>query len=177
MIDSVIHKVIELHLPGPDATDSLAQALARVCRQGDVIGLRGELGAGKTTLARAFIRARGAMAGQPCAEEVPSPTFTLVQIYHMGEVAIWHFDLYRLERSADAIELGIDEAFATAISLVEWPERLDTLLPSDRLEVSLDIPASDGPSRDGDREDTVRTARLTGFGTWRDRLEDLDLHD
>ena len=164
--------MIEFHLPGPDATASLAQALARLCRQGDVIGLKGELGAGKTTFARAFIQARGAMAGVPRAEEVPSPTFTLVQIYDIGEAAIWHFDLYRLERAADAIELGIDEAFATAISLVEWPERLDNLLPLDRLEVKLDIPGGERETEDG-----VRTARLTGFGTWQGRLEDLDFHD
>ncbi len=164
--------MIEFHLPGPDATASLAQALARLCRQGDVIGLSGELGAGKTTFARAFIHARGAMAGGSCDEEVPSPTFTLVQIYDIGEAAVWHFDLYRLERSADAVELGIDEAFATAISLVEWPERLDNLLPPDRLEVSLDIPGGEEHAEEG-----VRTARLTGFGSWQGRLKDLDFHD
>ena len=164
--------MIEFHLPGPDATASLAHALARLCRRGDVIGLKGERGAGKTTFARAFIHACGAMAGVPCDEEVPSPTFTLVQIYDIGEAAVWHFDLYRLERSSDAVELGIDEAFATAISLVEWPERLDNLLPPDRLEVKLDIPGGEG-----DAEEAERTARLTGFGTWEGRLKDLDFHD
>ena len=168
--------MIEFHLSGLDATASLAHALAKLCRQGDVIGLRGELGAGKTTFARAFIHARGAMAGIHGHEheEVPSPTFTLVQIYDLGKVAVWHFDLYRLERGADAVELGIDEAFATAISLVEWPERLGTLLPPDRLEVRLEITAGDG---DGDEDDAGRTARLTGFGTWEGRLKDLDFHD
>ncbi len=167
--------MIEFHLPDPDATDRLAKALARLCRQGDVIGLSGELGAGKTTFARAFIHARAHMAGAPDNEEVPSPTFTLVQIYDIGEVhdpPVWHFDLYRLERSADAIELGIDEAFATAISLVEWPERLDTLLPPDRLDVNLDIPGGDG-----DGSDSARTARLRCFGAWEGRLKDLDFHD
>ncbi len=164
--------MIEFHLSSPDATGQLAHALAKLCRQGDVIGLSGELGAGKTTFARAFIHARGAMAGVPCDEEVPSPTFTLVQIYDFGEIQVWHFDLYRLERSADAVELGIDEAFATAISLVEWPERLDTLLPPDRLEVRLDIPADEG-----DADEAARTARLTGFGTWEGRVKDLDFHD
>ncbi len=164
--------MIEFHLPGPDATASLAQALARLCRQGDVIGLSGELGAGKTTFARAFIHARGAMAGIPCDEEVPSPTFTLVQIYDIGEAQVWHFDLYRLERSADAVELGIDEAFATAISLVEWPERLENMLPPDRLDVSLGIPGGDGNG-----EGTARTARLRCFGSWEGRLKDLDFHD
>lgn len=162
-------------MPGPDATGKLAQALAPLCRQGDVIGLCGELGAGKTTFARAFIHARATMAGDPCDEEVPSPTFTLVQIYDIGEAGepqVWHFDLYRLERGADAVELGIDEAFATAISLVEWPERLDNLLPPDRLDVRLDITGGDGNG-----EGTARTARLTGFGSWEGRLKDLDFHD
>ncbi len=164
--------MIEFHLSGPDATASLAHALAGLCRRGDVIGLKGELGAGKTTFARAFIHARANMAGAPCDEEVPSPTFTLVQVYDIGDVQVWHFDLYRLERGADAVELGIDEAFATAISLVEWPERLDNLLPPDRLEVKLDIPGGDG---NGD--ETARTARLAGFGSWQGRLKDLDFHD
>lgn len=165
-------KVIEFHLSGPDATGKLAQALAKLCHRGDVIGLSGDLGAGKTTFARAFIHARAVLAGVPGDEEVPSPTFTLAQIYEIGEVAVWHFDLYRLERSEDAVELGIDEAFATAISLIEWPERLDNLLPPDRLDLHLDITGAEGTP-----DETARTARITGFGAWEGRLKDLDFHD
>ena len=100
---------------------------------GDVIGLCGALGSGKTAFARAFIRAR---LGRP-QEEVPSPTFTLVQLYEHAAGAIWHFDLYRLSAPEDAYELGIEDAFSNAVSLIEWPETLGDLMPADWLEVRL----------------------------------------
>ena len=117
----------------PAATARLAARLAPLAAPGDVIGLSGSLGSGKTTFARAFIRAR---LDRP-EEEVPSPTFTLVQLYEHAAGAIWHFDLYRLGAPADACELGIEDAFAGAISLIEWPERLGALMPDDRLRVHL----------------------------------------
>jgi tRNA threonylcarbamoyladenosine biosynthesis protein TsaE len=122
----------ETVLPDAAATAALAARLAPLATAGDVVALRGTLGSGKTSFARAFIAAR---AGR--AVEVPSPTFTLVQAYELPDGAIWHFDLYRLARADDAIELGIDEAFATAISLIEWPERLGDLLPMQRLDLTL----------------------------------------
>src|SRR5882672_4489738 len=100
-------------LPDEAATAAFAARISALAEIGDVIALRGNLGAGKTTFARAFIRARG------CAEEVPSPTFTLAQIYELASAAIWHFDLYRLESPEDAWELGIEEAFSDGISLIE----------------------------------------------------------
>jgi tRNA threonylcarbamoyladenosine biosynthesis protein TsaE len=121
-----------LVLPDERATRSLAARIAARARPGDVIALSGPLGAGKTSFARAFIRARfGA------AEEVPSPTFTLVETYSGEGPPIWHFDLYRLDRPEDAWELGIEDAFAGGISLIEWPERLGALLPPGRLQVAL----------------------------------------
>ena len=114
-------------------TERLARHLALHAAPGDVIGLCGPLGSGKTAFARAFIRAR---LGRP-AEEVPSPTFTLVQLYEHAAGAIWHFDLYRLSAPEETYELGIEDAFAGAISLIEWPEKLGELLPRDRLEVRL----------------------------------------
>jgi tRNA threonylcarbamoyladenosine biosynthesis protein TsaE len=96
-----------------------------------VIALTGELGAGKTSFARAFIRALGGIG------EVPSPTFTLVQVYELETATVWHFDGYRLRDPEEAWELGIEDAFADGISLVEWPERFGTLLPTRRLEVAL----------------------------------------
>ena len=123
-------------------TEGLARCLAPHAAPGNVIGLCGALGSGKTAFARAFIRAR---LGRP-AEEVPSPTFTLVQLYEHAAGAIWHFDLYRLDGPEDAYELGIEDAFSHAISLIEWPEKLGELLPGDRLEVWL-APGEDEEAR------------------------------
>ena len=123
--------MVVIDLSDEAATAALAARLARLIRRGDVIALKGELGAGKTSFARAFIRARGA------AEEVPSPTFTLVQIYELGESTIWHFDCYRLRHPEEAWELAIEDAFNDGISLIEWPERLGSLLPTRRLLIRL----------------------------------------
>ncbi len=125
-----------LDLPDEAATARLGAALAAVLRPGDVVALDGDLGAGKTALARALIRAA---TGDP-DEEVPSPTFTLVQTYDGLDGAVyWHFDLYRLEQPDDAVELDIDEAFAEGISLIEWPARLGGYLPRRALRIALTI--------------------------------------
>src|SRR5689334_25266717 len=124
--------MVVLDLPDETATAALATRVSAAAAAGDVIALKGDLGTGKTSFARAFIRARG----NP-DEEVPSPTFTLVQIYELDPIAIWHFDLYRLQSAEEAWELGIEDAFGTATSLIEWPERLGPLLPARRLEVTL----------------------------------------
>jgi tRNA threonylcarbamoyladenosine biosynthesis protein TsaE len=145
-------------LPDLAATARLARSLAARARPRDVIGLSGDLGAGKTTLARAFIEAVAASTGCP-AEEVPSPTFTMVQVYEFPGLSIWHFDLYRLQAPEDAFELGLEEAFAHAVSLIEWPERLGPLLPPDRLEVRLEPGDGEG-----------RRAVLHGFGNWAPRV-------
>ena len=153
---------ITIELRDEAATGRLAAAVAARARVGDVIALAGGLGAGKTSFARAFLRAR---AGDP-ALEVPSPTFTLVQTYDLPDGPVWHFDLYRLKQAEEAWELGIEDAFAEAISLIEWPERLGGLLPAEHLEVALD--AANEPS--------ARSARLTATATWRDRIAGLDSH-
>ena len=142
-------------------TEALAAKLARLARPGDVIALRGGLGAGKTALARGFIRSRHALStgGGEDVAEVPSPTFTLVQVYELADAAVWHFDLYRLAKPEDAWELGIEDAFDEAISLIEWPERLGSLLPADRLDLELTITGGD-----------ARQAKLTGHGGWAARL-------
>ena len=129
---------------------------------GDVIALRGELGSGKTSFARGFIRALG--RGD---EEVPSPTFTLVEVYEFSDYvpAVWHFDLYRLAKSEDVYELGFDEALGGAILLIEWPERLGPLLPAERLDVEL----SAGIAR------SARRVRLGGSRSWARRLATLEL--
>ncbi|BBK29426.1 tRNA (adenosine(37)-N6)-threonylcarbamoyltransferase complex ATPase subunit type 1 TsaE [Allostella humosa] len=142
-------------MPDMAATERLAAALARLSRSGDTIALSGDLGAGKTALARAFIRQR---LGRP-DEEVPSPTFTLVQTYGEVEDEIWHADLYRLARPDEAIELGLEDAFGHAIVLIEWPDRIAGLLPRDRLEVAIGFDAGQ-----------VRQATLTPYASWIDRM-------
>ncbi|WP_020699485.1 tRNA (adenosine(37)-N6)-threonylcarbamoyltransferase complex ATPase subunit type 1 TsaE [Reyranella massiliensis] len=124
-----------LPLADEAATERLGAALAARLRPRDVVALEGGLGAGKTTLARAILRAA---AGDP-ELIVPSPTFTLVEIYETPGVSWWHFDLYRLEQPEQVFELGWEEARAEGVALVEWPERLGPLLPRDRLTVRLAI--------------------------------------
>ena len=142
-------------LPDEGSTAALAARIAALAKPGDIIALRGDLGAGKTSFARAFIRACG-----DAREEVPSPTFTLVQIYETDAGTIWHFDLYRLKTADEAWELGIEDAFASGISLIEWPERLGPLLPARRLDVTLDF---------GDRPQ-ARCALIAGDAEWPLRL-------
>jgi len=142
----------------------LGEDLAFVARRGDLVTLSGELGAGKTTLARAIIRALLNNAG----EEIPSPTFTLVQTYETPRMPVAHFDLYRLGAPEELDELGLDLALAHGIALVEWPERAGELLPADRLEVRIDDPGSDTEGRGTDRRVTLR-----GHGEWAPRLKRL----
>ena len=149
--------MIAIDLPDEAATGALAARLATVARAGDVIALQGELGAGKTSFARAFIRALGGTG------EVPSPTFTLVQVYELGPASVWHFDGYRLRDPEEAWELGIEDAFAEGISLIEWPERFGTLLPARRLLVSL----SSGATASG------RRAVIDAPVNWAGRLAGL----
>jgi len=124
-----------LPLADEAATERLGAALAARLRPRDVVALEGDLGAGKTTLARAILRAA---AGDP-ALIVPSPTFTLVEIYETPGASWWHFDLYRLEQPEQVFELGWEDARAEGVALVEWAERLGPLLPRDRLTVRLAI--------------------------------------
>ncbi len=151
------------------ATRELAVRLAAAARAGDVFGLSGPLGAGKTTFARAFIAARAVLAGvEP--EDVPSPTFTLVQSYDfpgdpVETPTVYHIDLYRIENPDEAIELGLEDAFAAGISLVEWPERLGAHLPRNRIDMRFAL--GDGA--------TERTVELSGLGSGRKRLKETGL--
>ena len=114
------------------ATEALAAALADAARSGDAICLAGELGVGKTAFARAFLRAAGV------TDEVPSPTFNLMLQYDTAAGTVWHIDLYRLSASEELTELGLEDAFASAICLIEWPDRLSDLTPTDRLDLVFD---------------------------------------
>jgi tRNA threonylcarbamoyladenosine biosynthesis protein TsaE len=145
-----------LELADEAATAAIAEAFARRAEPGDLIALAGPLGSGKTAFARAFIRALAP------GEEVPSPTFTLVQTYVTPRGAVWHFDAYRLARPEDAVELGIDEALSDGIVLVEWPERIAGLLPEERIEIAL----SAGPTADS------RIAELRVPEAWAGRFDE-----
>lgn len=144
---------LTLVLPDEAATAALGARLALACRPGDVIALEGDLGAGKTTLARGLIRA---LAGP--ATEVPSPTFTLVQTYQAPALEVWHFDLYRLESPLEARELGLDAAI-DGLALLEWPQRLGQYLPATRLEVRLSF------------EGEGRIAHLVDYSGWSMRID------
>ena len=143
----------------------LAEEIAFAARPGDVIALSGALGAGKTTLARALI---GALQGG-AREEIPSPTFTLVQTYATPRMAVAHFDLYRLEDPSEFEELGLDHALQHGLALIEWPERVHQALPDNRLEVLLE----DEGDRTAAVESGTRRITLTGHGDWGIRLERL----
>jgi tRNA threonylcarbamoyladenosine biosynthesis protein TsaE len=119
-------------LSSPDQTAALAQRLGACLGPGDTLLLQGPIGAGKTHFARSLIQSR-----LTAPEDVPSPTFTLVQTYEAKEIEIWHADLYRLTSPDEVVELGLTDAFQSAICLVEWPDRLGSLAPQDALTLNF----------------------------------------
>ena len=139
-------------------TQHLAATLAPLAEVGDIIALSGDLGTGKTVFARAFINTLGE------SREVPSPTFTLVQSYYLNPTTVHHFDLYRLEKSEDAFELGIEELFVGGISLIEWPERLGSFLPMDRLNLIFSY------STHLSGTTTTRQIKINGPRSWQSRI-------
>jgi len=148
--DTLFHAVFPL--PDLAATEALGARIAGQLRPGDLVALSGELGAGKTTLARTIVTSLGV------AENVPSPTFTLVQCYETPALIISHYDLYRLKSPRELDELGLEEALELGAVLVEWPERAETRLPMDRLTVELSA------------HDDGRRAALSAPKRWRDLL-------
>ena len=142
----------ELALADEAATGRLGAAISAGLRSGEAVCLEGPLGAGKSTLARALVRALTTPQ-----EDVPSPTFTLVQFYEGAGLSVAHFDLYRLTSAEEAYEIGLDEALEDGAAIIEWPERLEGRLPPDRLDIEISI--------DGD----MRRARLTPHGDWKGR--------
>lgn len=155
--------IATLALPSPDATAALAAQIGALLRPGDTLGLVGPVGAGKSFFARALIQALQMAAGQP-PEDVPSPTFTLIQSYEAGSQEIWHCDLYRLSDPSEALELGLDTALETAICLVEWPERLGADWPEARaLTCTFDLTPMP----------EARQISLRGGAPWAMRLHEI----
>ncbi len=146
-------------MPDEAATAALARAVAATLRPGDVVALRGGLGAGKTTLARALIRALTGID-----EDVPSPTFTLVQSYDTTIGPLHHFDLYRIEHPDELTEIGWHEALGDGIVVVEWPERAGGALPPRRLDIAIGFGATS----------ETRIARLNSEGGWADNRMDFE---
>ena len=145
------------------ATYRLMTDVAAVIEPGDWITLSGDLGAGKTTFARALIR----HLADDDTVEVPSPTFTLTQTYTLPRFALVHADLYRLSGPAELAELGLEDAPEGAVTLLEWPDRATGFLPPDRLDVAFTLVPQNGPS--------ARNARVTGYGRFAPRAERIHL--
>jgi len=150
----------ELALADEASTARLGAGVGRALAVGEAVCLWGPLGAGKSTLARGLIRA----LTHP-DEDVPSPTFTLVQFYAGDVLPLAHFDLYRLARADEAYEIGLDEALEDGVAIIEWPERLDGRLPADRLDIEIAIVGAGGAD--------TRLARLTPRGRWEGRSIEL----
>ena len=150
-----------LFIKDEKALAALAARIAPLLKTGDVVTLQGDLGTGKSTFARALIRSLSDKQ-----EEVPSPTFTLVQVYDLPQVSIWHFDLYRLEEKAmDILELGWDDARRDGVCLVEWPDKLGKLLPKERLDIKI------GFNKDSENS---RTITLSSHGSWIIRMKGIE---
>lgn len=143
---------------GPLETKKLATLFKANLQKGDVVLLKGEIGAGKSHFARSLIQ-----SAMHIKEEVPSPTFTLVQVYDTTIGSIWHADLYRLNDYSDVIELGLIDAFGEEIVLLEWPERLGYLEPKDSLTIEIII-------LEGDRREIIFS---TTSNEWKPRLDKI----
>lgn len=141
--------VREIMLADEAATEALGALIAGRLQLGDAVLLAGDLGAGKTTLARAVLRALGV------EESVPSPTFTLVQHYETKGLAVNHFDLYRIENESEIDQLGLDEVLSGGAAIIEWPERAGSRTPEDALHIEMEIAG-----------ETSRLVKASGPGRW-----------
>jgi tRNA threonylcarbamoyladenosine biosynthesis protein TsaE len=146
----------DFRLETEEDTARFGAALAGALEMGEAICLSGPLGAGKSVMARALIRAL-----IPDEGDVPSPTFTLVQFYQAPDFPIAHFDLYRITSPDEAFEIGLDEALRDGSAVIEWAERLGHHLPPNRADIEIEV--------DGD----ARRVRLTAHGAWEERALDL----
>jgi tRNA threonylcarbamoyladenosine biosynthesis protein TsaE len=128
----MLNKTLKIDIHSAEETANLARLLSPNLASGDTVLLSGPVGAGKTHFARAFIKSL-----LVSDEDVPSPTFTLVQTYDTRCGEVWHADLYRLSEEQEIVELGLSDAMIDAICLIEWPDRLGSYVPDDALHISL----------------------------------------
>ena len=146
----------QVRLTDLSQTKKLAESLAKLLKTGDVIALYGTLGVGKTAFTRFLVQS---FCGKK--EEVPSPTFTLLQTYETDDFPIYHFDLYRLKKQDEVLELGIEDAFYDGVSLIEWPEKMGGYLPKKKI-LKIEIEC----------QDEVRTFTFSSENPkWNERLE------
>lgn len=139
----------DLTLDSLPATAALGRRIADGLRVGDAVALEGDLGAGKTTLARAILESLGV------TEDVPSPTFTLMQQYETPKLAVRHYDFYRIEKPSEVNELGLDEALDEGAVLIEWPDKAPSRIPADALRVTLSATS-----------ERARNAHIEGPARW-----------
>lgn len=149
-------RISYITLESPQATEQFAHDLAIQLDAGDTVLLSGQIGVGKTHFARAAI-----LSMLPEPEDVPSPTYTLVQTYEGRQVEIWHADLYRLIDPSEIIELGLIDAFSSALCLVEWPERLKDFEPKNALGLAFEV---------GDHEDQRTVAMSWSDSRWDEKV-------
>lgn len=150
---------LSLRLRDLAATEALGAQIAAGIAPGDTVAMEGDLGTGKTALARAVLRALG------IADAVPSPTFTLVQHYETAKLPVSHYDLYRIEHPWEFEELGLDEALANGAALIEWPEHAGNRLPADALHVHLEMNGAG-----------ARHARVSGPARWAKAFPEAAAH-
>ncbi len=145
--------MLEFICPDEKATTDLAVRVAAAAQTGDVFALYGTLGMGKSVFARAFIHSLTE------AEDVPSPTFTLLQTYEAPEFEIFHYDLYRLKSAEEVFELNIEEAMYTGVCLIEWPEKMGGYLPRGCIKMTI-TPEASGRKITLDCADVKRLSRF-----------------
>jgi len=152
-------------LPNLAATEAVARELAAAFRAGDLVTLSGDLGSGKTTMARALVRT----LAEDAMLEVPSPTYTLMQVYDTPKFRVVHADLFRIKQASELAELGWDEAAEGALVLVEWPERAGPALSPDRIDLAMILEPEEGPEH--------RVLVVTGYGTCAPRVQTMKAVD
>ena len=140
-------------------TKHIAESISAICNNGDVIALSGELGSGKSTFAKYFIK------NLIKANSVPSPSYNILITYNLKDTTICHMDAWRLKSENEALNLGISEMFEKSIFIIEWAEKIKNIIPSNSLKIKIKI------------EKNKRTLLIEGNGSWKKRLKKFISND